>query len=104
MTISVLSKNYEYLVGLLDLKSLHSLKVPPTCSVEISSRGFEFLQYLFNKYDKDKDGCLSRTELNDMFSICPIANLWGKDVHNTVETDLNAGGHMTYCGFLSQWV
>jgi Ras family protein T1 len=78
-----------------------SLKVPPTCSVELSFKGFEFLNYLFHKYDKDKDTCLNKTELEDLFSVCPILNTWGNDVHNTVETDLK--GNITYCGFLSQW-
>ena len=79
-----------------------NLKIPPSCSVELSFKGFEYLQYLFNKYDKDKDGCLNKVELSDMFSVCPIPNPWGKDVHNTIETNLD--GNITYCGFLSQWV
>jgi Ras family protein T1 len=70
--------------------------------VELGFKGLEFLQYLFNKSDKDQDGCLNQAELDDMFSVCPIGNLWGRDVHNTIETDLN--GNITYCGFLSQWV
>jgi Ca2+-binding EF-hand superfamily protein len=73
------------------------------CSVELSLQCFEFLQYLFKKYDKDVDNCLNETEVNDMFSICPIKNPWSEKVYNTVETDLITG-KMTYCGFLSQWV
>lgn len=78
------------------------LKVPASCSVELSLKCFEFLQFLFKKYDKDSDGCLSQEELSDLFSICPIGIPWGKDVHNTVETD--GDGRITFCGFLSQWV
>jgi Ras family protein T1 len=79
-----------------------SLKAPPNCSIELSLQCFEFLQYLFKKHDRDNDGCLNRSELADFFASCPITNPWGRDVHNTVETNLN--GEITLCGFLSQWV
>lgn len=79
-----------------------NLKIPATCSVELSLKGFEFLQFLFKKYDKDKDGCLNQAELNDMFSICPISTPWSPEVLNTVETTDEHS--LTYCGFLSQWV
>lgn len=78
------------------------MKVPPNCSVELSLKCFEFLQFLFKKYDKDNDGCLNQTELADLFACCPINMPWGKDVHNTVETDIN--GQITFWGYLSQWV
>lgn len=79
-----------------------SLKVPSACSIELSLRGFEYLQHLFKKYDKNNDGLLDKTELNDLFSYCPVTAPWGSDVHNTVETD--NGLNLTYTGFLSQWV
>lgn len=79
-----------------------NLKVPATCSLELSLRGFEFLQYLFKRYDMDHDGCLNKKELNDLFSYYSIKTPWGNDVHNTVETDEDM--NLTYCGFLSQWV
>jgi Ca2+-binding EF-hand superfamily protein len=60
------------------------------------------LQYLFKKYDKDGDSCLNSAELADLFNLCPINNPWGKDVHNTVET--NQQHAITYGGYLSQWV
>lgn len=72
------------------------------CCVELSLKAYEFLHFLFKKYDKDNDGCLRREELNDLFSVCPIATPWGKDVLNTVET--NEKHQITYCGFLSQWM
>ena len=81
---------------------LLSLKIPPTCCVELSLKGFEFLNFLFKKYDKDNDGCLNKQELDDLFSVCPINIPWGNDVHNTIET--NRKNQITYCGFLSQWV
>lgn len=86
----------------LNLICSFSLSVPSKCSVELSLKGFEFLHNLFKKYDKDNDNCLNQNELNDLFSVCPISVPWGKDVHNTVETDLDK--KLTYCGFLSQWV
>ncbi len=85
-----------------DWRNSISLKVPATCSVEFSLKGFEFLQTIFRKYDKDQDGCLNKKELTDMFSMCPIKTPWGADVHNTVET--NEHMELTFCGFLSQWV
>ncbi len=78
--------------------------MPPTCTVEISFKGFEFLHFLFQKYDKDKDGCLNQKELNELFSVCPIKNPWGSDVRNTIETDHVIDKKITYCGYLSQWV
>ena len=80
-----------------------SLKVPLNCTIELSLKGFEFLQYLFKKYDKDQDGFLNSAELNDLFSICPLNMPWGKDVHNTIETELDKK-IISYDGFLSQWV
>ena len=74
----------------------NSLKVPATCSVELS------MQFLFNKHDLDRDDCLSRKELDDLFSVCPIRTPWGQDVHNSIQTDHN--GHITYIGYLSQWI
>lgn len=62
----------------------------------------EFLKYLFKKHDKNNDGCLNQTELTDMFSCCPIATPWGKDVLNTIET--NTEGEITFYGFISEWV
>lgn len=77
------------------------MKIPDSCSIELSQKCFDFLQFLFNKYDQDKDGSLNKKELNELFSVCPIMP-WGKDVHNTVETDAN--GSITFCGYLSQWM
>ena len=65
-------------------------------------RGFEFLQHIFKKYDKNIDGCLDKRELSDLFSYCPVTTPWGNDVHNTVETDNDL--NLTHRGFLSQWV
>ena len=83
-----------------DFYLMSSLKVPSSCSVELSLKGFEFLYFLFKKYDKDNDGCLSRDELDDLFSVYSISLPWSRN--NTSETDSKF--NLTYCGFLSQWV
>jgi Ras family protein T1 len=80
--------------------SFQSLKVPASCSVELSLKGIEFLHNLFKKHDKDKDDCLSREELDDLFSVCPISLPWTRN--NTAETD--AKFQLTYCGYFSQWM
>ena len=79
-----------------------SLKVASTSTVELSAKGIEYLQLMFNKHDRDRDGVLSHDELVDMFAVCAVKTPWGKDVHNTVET--NAANQLTYAGFFSQWV
>lgn len=77
------------------------LKVPLGCSTELSHQGFNFFASLFEKFDEDKDGCLSPTELRNLFSTCPTMP-WGHDVNNTVFT--NEQGWITYQGFLAQWM
>lgn len=78
-----------------------NLNISSNCTTELTQKGFEFLNFLFNKYDKDKDLCLNNKELNDLFSVCNVIP-WGKDVNNTVQTDNNY--LITIQGFLSQWV
>ncbi|XP_066901011.1 mitochondrial Rho GTPase isoform X2 [Halyomorpha halys] len=75
------------------------VKVPRGSSTELSHRGSEFFKKLFNKYDKDRDGALSRVELDEMFKICPPA--WGGDIQNIVPT--NAKEWITQQGFLCFW-
>ncbi|XP_074647076.1 mitochondrial Rho GTPase 1-like isoform X2 [Tubulanus polymorphus] len=77
-----------------------TLKVGPECSTELTHQGIQFLTNLFEKYDEDKDGCLSPVELQNLFSTCPYLP-WGPDVTNSVHT--NAMGWITSQGFLSQW-
>lgn len=77
------------------------LKVPKGCTTELSYDGFQFLTALFEKYDEDKDNCLSPAELQNLFSVCP-AQPWGPEVPWTVVT--NSQGWLTYQGFLAYWV
>lgn len=76
------------------------LKVPLGSTTELTHQGYTFFSALFDKYDEDGDGCLSPTELQNLFSTCPIMP-WGPDVNNTVQT--NAQGWITYYGYLAQW-
>ena len=49
---------------------------------------------------QDKDRCLNPTEIEKLFSTCPIMP-WGPHVNNTVCT--NASGWITINGYLAQW-
>lgn len=86
-----LSKDYLY----------PPLRVPRGCSTELSCDGTAFLTALFEKYDEDKDGCLSPAELQNLFSVCPIQP-WGPEVHNMVTT--NDQGWITFQGYICHWV
>ncbi|XP_055877956.1 mitochondrial Rho GTPase 1-like isoform X1 [Biomphalaria glabrata] len=69
-------------------------------TTELTAEGYQFLVRLFDKYDEDRDGFLSPTELQNLFSTCPIMP-WGPDVNNTVCT--NADGWISLNGYLAQW-
>jgi len=47
-------------------------QVPKGSTVELSADGFAFIAALFEKYDEDRDGCLSAGELTNLFSVCPV--------------------------------
>ncbi|KAF8787884.1 Mitochondrial Rho GTPase 1-A like protein [Argiope bruennichi] len=55
--------------------------------------------YELNQF-QDKDGCLSPTEVSDLFSTCPVI-AWGPEVVNVVPT--NDKGWITLQGYLAQW-
>lgn len=76
------------------------LKVPPGCTTELTHQGYQFFVDLFDRFDEDRDGCLSPTEITNLFSTCPIMP-WGPDVNNSVCT--NAHGWITHRGYLAQW-
>ncbi|XP_035224430.1 mitochondrial Rho GTPase 1-like isoform X5 [Stegodyphus dumicola] len=76
------------------------LVVPPGCTTELSHQGYHFLTTLFEKYDQDKDGCLSPSEVADLFSTCPVI-AWGPEIVNVVPT--NESGWITLQGYLAQW-
>ncbi|XP_053355239.1 mitochondrial Rho GTPase 1b [Clarias gariepinus] len=76
------------------------LRVPADCSTELSHDASLFLQSIFDKHDKDRDGALNPGELKEVFDVFPYMP-WGPDVNNTVCT--NDQGWITYQGFISQW-
>lgn len=76
------------------------LNVPHGCTTELTNEGYVFFATLFEKYDEDRDGCLSPTELQNLFSTCAIMP-WGPDVNNAICT--NPQGWISYPGFLAQW-
>ncbi|MFH4983042.1 hypothetical protein AB6A40_009751 [Gnathostoma spinigerum] len=77
------------------------LKVPKGCSTELTSEGIKFLTTLFNKYDEDSDGCLSPSELQNLFSVCSSYS-WNKDAHLSVET--NSKDWLTFNGYICYWI
>uniref|UniRef100_A0A8C3NDR9 Mitochondrial Rho GTPase n=1 Tax=Geospiza parvula TaxID=87175 RepID=A0A8C3NDR9_GEOPR len=76
------------------------IRVPPGCSTELNHLGYQFLQRLFEKHDKDQDGALSHTELQNFFSVFPCVP-WGPELYNTVCT--TDKGLLSLHGFLCQW-
>ncbi|XP_013394373.1 mitochondrial Rho GTPase 1-A isoform X3 [Lingula anatina] len=74
--------------------------VPYGCSTELTHEGYQFLTTLFDRFDEDKDGHLSPTELQSLFGTCPSMP-WGPDVNNAVCT--NAQGWISLQGYLAQW-
>ncbi|XP_061847937.1 mitochondrial Rho GTPase 2 isoform X2 [Colius striatus] len=57
-------------------------RVPPGCSTELNHLGYQFLQRLFEKHDKDQDGALSPSELQSFFSVFPRVP-WGPELCHT---------------------
>ena len=77
------------------------LDVPYDCSVELSHLGYQFFTDIFMMFDKDRDGSLNSTELNELFSTSP-GNPWTvqKFVDATVADE---AGAVTLQGWLAQW-
>uniref|UniRef100_A0A0M3HX59 Mitochondrial Rho GTPase 1 n=1 Tax=Ascaris lumbricoides TaxID=6252 RepID=A0A0M3HX59_ASCLU len=78
-----------------------SLKVPKGCSTELTDEGLRFITALFEKYDEDRDGCLSPSELQNLFSVCST-NPWTKEASCSVE--VNTKGWLTFNGYMSYWI
>ncbi|CAH8632812.1 unnamed protein product [Schistosoma rodhaini] len=73
------------------------------CSTEISPVGIQFLNALFNKYDLDRDGCLSTAELSELLATCPEDQLnHVTDMSLYVAT--NSMGWVTRQGFMAFWM
>nr|XP_044985984.1 mitochondrial Rho GTPase 2 isoform X3 [Jaculus jaculus] len=75
------------------------LLIPPGCSTELNHRGYQFVQWVFEKHDQDRDGALSPAELETLFSVFPVAP-WGPELSHTVPTE---DSRLTLHGYLCQW-
>ncbi|KAM6166677.1 mitochondrial Rho GTPase 2 isoform 2-T2 [Erethizon dorsatum] len=75
------------------------LHVPAGCSTELNHLGYQFVQQVFEKHDQDGDGALSLEELQNLFSVFPVAP-WGPELPHTVRTD---SGRLPLHGYLCQW-
>ncbi|XP_070616880.1 mitochondrial Rho GTPase 2 isoform X12 [Erythrolamprus reginae] len=76
------------------------IRVPQDCSTELNHFGYQFLQRMFEKHDKDDDGALSPVELQDFFGVFPSIP-WGPELYHTVCT--TDKGLLSLHGFLCQW-
>ncbi|CAD6190743.1 unnamed protein product [Caenorhabditis auriculariae] len=100
-TWAVLRKfGYETNLKLSEEYLYPRLQVPVGCSTELSPEGAQFVCALFEKYDEDKDGCLSPSELQNLFSVCPSPVIT-KDTILALET--NPRGWLTYNGYMAYW-
>ncbi|XP_048188260.1 mitochondrial Rho GTPase 2 isoform X2 [Perognathus longimembris pacificus] len=75
------------------------LHVPPGCSTELNHCGYQFVQRVFEKHDKDRDGALSPVELQSLYSVFPMAP-WVPELPHTVRTE---AGRLPLHGYLCQW-
>ncbi|THV03817.1 mitochondrial Rho GTPase [Dendrothele bispora CBS 962.96] len=75
--------------------------VPSDCSVELSPSGYQFFTDLFEAFDKDQDGALNPSELEEVFDTAP-GNPWASQTFpDTTLTDET--GAVTLQGWLAQW-
>ncbi|GER24819.1 mitochondrial Rho GTPase [Striga asiatica] len=76
-------------------------KKAPDQSVELTSEAIEFLKGIFSTFDDDKDGVLSETELEDLFSTAPESPWNEAPYKDAVERTPLRG--LSLSGFLSEW-
>ncbi|GAA5875036.1 hypothetical protein JCM16303_004990 [Sporobolomyces ruberrimus] len=73
--------------------------IPSDCTCELSPKGYQFFTDIFESYDQDRDGALSKIELANLFETSP-GNPWEGNEENTVTT---SKGEVTLQGWLAQW-
>ncbi|KAF9568805.1 mitochondrial Rho GTPase [Agrocybe pediades] len=80
---------------------LPKFDVPADCSVELSPLGYQFFTEIFEIADKDQDGALNASELEQVFATSP-GNPWAaqKFPDTTLSDDTGA---VTLQGWLAQW-
>ncbi|KAJ3791164.1 P-loop containing nucleoside triphosphate hydrolase protein [Lentinula aff. detonsa] len=75
--------------------------IPPDCSVELSPPGYQFFTDIFETFDKDQDGALNPSELEEVFGTSP-GNPWtSQGFPDTTLSDDT--GSVTLQGWLAQW-
>ncbi|KAH9480307.1 ERMES complex Ca(2+)-binding regulatory GTPase gem1 [Psilocybe cubensis] len=80
---------------------LPKFDVPADCSVELSPLGYKFFTDIFEVFDKDQDGALKESELEQVFSTSP-GNPWAaQKFPDTTLSDET--GAVTLQGWLAQW-
>lgn len=77
------------------------MNVKESQTVELSTAGYKFFTSLFKQFDKDQDGALSHTELENLFSFVSPGIPWGKQFTENAVT--NEQSFLTLQGFLAQW-
>ncbi|KAK9456671.1 EF hand associated-domain-containing protein [Dipodascopsis uninucleata] len=88
----------------LNDKFLHPrFDIPQYSSVELSPVGYRFLVDLFLLFDKDNDGGLNSTELNNLFAPTPGLPLSWTNAQFPLTTLCNEEGYVTLQGWLAQW-
>jgi len=73
--------------------------VPSDCSVELSPLGYQFFTDIFEVFDKDQDGALNKTELEDLFSTAPSGVPWRDQKYPGLDDD----GAVTLQAWLARW-
>jgi len=98
---SILRKfNYDDDLNLQEDFLNPDIGIQPGQTCELSSFGYQFFTHLFKQFDKDEDGALSQSEINDLFEISP-GQPWGKNFPS--QTVVNKDGNVTLQGWIAQW-
>ncbi|KAJ1928202.1 ERMES complex Ca(2+)-binding regulatory GTPase gem1 [Tieghemiomyces parasiticus] len=92
---------YDHHLALRPDYLLPPFEVPSDCCVELSQRGTQFFNDLFDRGDRDGDGALSDQELDFVFAPAP-AHPWVGTGFPALTTT-NDAGHLTRRGFLDLW-
>lgn len=81
------------------------LNIPIGSSTELTVQGYQFLNQIFHKYDKDCDGALSPSEFQCLFSVFDKVPKWAKLIPHQIADVIhtNDKGWVTLQGFLSLW-
>ncbi|XP_030433415.1 mitochondrial Rho GTPase 2 isoform X2 [Gopherus evgoodei] len=77
-------------------------RVPQGSSTELNHFGYQFLQRMFEKHDKDGDGALSPVELQSFFNVFPYVP-WGPELYNTCSLCLDPPGWYPIWMSITAW-